>query len=358
MKFQAEKTAKRIGDTVISGDGAVVSASADSKNRLVGARDYATSKGYSGIVDWDGENVLVGGTAIKPERVTNGIAYVRENMLEDALGEFEDRNGIVGRNDIMKDYDKKYGGMISKALKSLTECDEFSYNPETDPVYNAYKTGYERLAEEAYRRVLNDNNTSVTGASGAVLAEAMESRDDFLRELADKIPELAENAYERYEGETKRLGDNLESIADIADAYYERMYESNRDTVKSITDAGAAERKEKQRWVDNERADEDNARKSVLSSLEMAQLAAELENYPQKTELANEKSRLANEGAALDNAAARGFFIAEDERSIPWLAGFRNGYGYSIEPHTALAALEYSKAYSRQRANINAKMGW
>lgn len=365
-----EKKAKKIGNTTVSGGGdAVVQGSSDKKSSLlVGARDYTSSKGYSGIVDWDGENVLVGGTAVKPEYVTNGIAYVNKSNIDNALSDFEERNGIIGNDKVLDLYNKKYDNKISDALKKVTNRESFSYDPDDDPVYNAYKEKYERLAEDAYRRVLNDNNTSVTGASGAVLSEALASRDEYLKELSDMIPELAENAYDRYSGETQRLENNLKLISDVADSYYDKVYKSNRDAIDDVTLAGERERAEKQRWIENERTDTNDrleyernlindAYDHSLISAELSKLAAELSYYPRKTESELESTRLKNEETALDNAVTRGFFVETDERSLPWLAEFKTNTGYSINPQTALAAFEYNKSYSKQRGTINAKLG-
>ncbi len=43
---------------------------------------------------------------------------------------------------------------------------------------------------------------------------------------------------------------------------------------------------------------------------------------------------------------------------MPWLGEFKTETGYSIEPEAAVAALEYDKAYAKQRGTINAKLGW
>ncbi len=267
-----EKTAKKYGKTTVSGGGEVVTKKKEQE--LVGVRDYVTSKGYSGAVDWDGENVLVGGKAIKPEHITNGVAYVSKSDADSAIADFENSNGIIGNSGVVKKYEKKYGDEVSGSLRKLTERDAFSYAPESDPAYLAYKEEYEALAEEAYRRVLNDNNTSVTGASGAVLSEALASRDGYLKELSELIPELQQNAYERYVGETERLRDNLESVNDVADSYYDKLYDSNRDAVDDAVKAGEAEREEKQRWIDNAREDEENARAAALDAYELEMLAA------------------------------------------------------------------------------------
>lgn len=156
-------------------------------------------------------------------------------------------------DEIDRRYNNKYGYDIERALSEILNREEFSYDPETDIAYQSYKAQYEREAEDAFRRVLNDYNTSVTGASGAVLAEAMYMRDAALRELTDKIPELVGDAYGRYSDETQRLYDNLNELYSMGEDYYNRLYERNMDAKDAMIEAGAAEREENQRYITNER---------------------------------------------------------------------------------------------------------
>lgn len=359
-----EKKAQRIGKTTVSGGGNAVVPIGDT----VAARDYTAAKGYSGIVDWDGERVIVGGNPITPKLVKNGVAYVNQNELDGVISDFEKRNGIVDYSVIADRYDKKYGRAIDTLLDDLNNREGFSYKPDDDPVYKAYKEQYERLANDAYRKTLNDNNTSAAGASGAVLAEAMANRDGYLKELTDIIPELAREAYERYSSENENMRDNLESLTEIANSYYDRMYTASEDSAENAVKAGESEREEKQRWTENELNEEkmrgENARNEKKDAYEFAQITAELEKaaaellyYPQEMDLKLENARLENEDNALENAASRGFFTAADEKSLPWLKSFRTYNGYGIDPHTAIAALEYDKAYSKQKATQTAKMG-
>lgn len=222
-------------------------------DELVGARDYVTSQGYSGIVNWDGENTIIGGEILKPVYVQSGISFIPKSKVQDAIAKTESKNGIIGTEEIRRRTDDKYGREIEDALYEILNRSSFSYNPDNDVAYQAYKEQYTREAEDALRRVLNDNNTSVTGASGAVLSEAMAMRDQALAKLTDKIPELVGEAYDRYNDETQRLYDNLDELSKLAGDYYDRMYRSDRDAKSEIQKAGAAEREESQRNITNER---------------------------------------------------------------------------------------------------------
>lgn len=343
---------------------------------VVAARDYVTGKGYSGVVDWDGDNVVIGGFAVKPSFVKDGMAYVPKAVADNAVKRLEEENGITTGADIEKKVRKKYGSAIEEALNALIGRDGFSYDPDTDPVFAAYRSMYEREANDAYRRVLNDNNVSVTGASGAVLGEAISARDKSLAKITDAIPGLAKDAFERYKYEGERLSDNLDALTGLAEAYYNRLYNSSSDSYNAVIKAGAAERKEKQQQsnneyknaqleinreqnrLKNERNAVNDAYKNALNAIEISKKGIELDYYPQILENEIVSNKLRNSSTALNNAFNRGFFIAEDEAALPWLADYRTDSGYSINPQLTQAAYEYQKAYNKKRADINAIMGW
>lgn len=334
---------------------------------IVAVRDYVTGKGYSGVVDWDGEKSTVGGIAIEPEYVLNGVAYVKKDDADYAVDQLEERNGIVGRSDIMDMYNQKYGQELDDAMSALIDRDEFMYDPESDPVYGAYKDMYLREAENAYRSVLNDNNTSEFGASGAVLSSALANRNAYLRELADTIPTLAEDAYDRYVGETQRLTNNLEQLTYAADGFYDKYYTADRDAIADINAAGAAEREEKQRWVDNERNNINDYYDNSLDALEIEKMNAQMPYYGAMAEqelrsaeldnmLSEQEYRLNDSRAAMEQAQMRGFFVSEDEEYLPWLADYRTAGGYSIEPWTAEAQRAYAVQIAQERAKYESSL--
>lgn len=338
-----------------------------SGDELVAARDYVTAKGYSGTVNWDGENVIIGGKSIKPVYVQDGIAYLPKSQADSAVSEMEDRTGVIGGENVVGMTEQRYGSRIDDALNAILEREEFSYDPEQDPAYQAYRTQYLREAEEAMRRVLNDNNSSLTGASGAVLSEAMADRDAQLAKLTDMIPVLEQNAYNRYTGETQRLLSNLESAQDTADSYYDKLYTQNRDAVSDMVAAGEAERAEKQRWIDNQRSAEKDYYENELSRLELEERGIDLSRYDDMSAEALRAAILENDSLehsnaqtiiedAYSNAMARGFFTGADEMYMPWLAGYRSGGGYSIDPWTAEAEREYDMQMAKQRAAYDGSM--
>lgn len=261
--------------------------------------------------------------------------------------------------------DRKYGKRIAAALEALTSRKPFGYDPGNDPVFAAYKSTYEREGESAFRRVLNDNNTSVTGASGAVLSEAIAARNSELKKLTDIIPELAGEAYKRYMGEGERLSDELKTIAGLAADEYDREYKANRDAYSDLVKTLSAERSERhwnaeqeQQRIQNERNAESDVYKNALARIETEMAGVKLRYYPAMLESDILAGSYKAESDALDNAAARGFYTGADEAALPWLAEYRTSGGYSISPMLTEAAYAYQREYNKKRAGIAAVMGW
>lgn len=349
------KKGTKVGKTHVTGEGTLDIIYPD---ETVAVRDYVTGRGYSGAVDWDGKNPTVGGVTITPQYIENGTAYVKREDADNAIADMEKRAGIIGMDGAEKARNEKYGEAEDKALKKVTDREEFSYDTENDPAYQAYRDTFEREAEKAYRRVLNDNNTSVTGASNVVLSEAMAAQYDELRKIAEMVPELYENAYDRYQDSAEMDRNDLDAISELADNYYERLYNQNLDATDRLSEAGEAEREEKQRWTDNARDAEDAYYENALNDIEIKKGNIELESYGDKVRNEINADTTANESRAMDNAIARGFFIEADEASMPWLKEYRTDNGYSISPAMASLAYEYQVYHTRERAKINAKMGW
>ena len=92
----------------------------------------------------------------------------------------------------------------------------FSYDPETDPVYGAYRKAYTREGRRAAEDTLGRYAALTGGLPGtAAVTAASQAGNNYAAKLADKLPELYQQAYERYLEEYRRqLG-----LAEAYDAY-------------------------------------------------------------------------------------------------------------------------------------------
>ena len=111
-------------------------------------------------------------------------------------------------------YVNQYQDLIDELRGKILEQDPFSYDAESDPLYQQYRDSYTRGGQQAMRDALGQLSARTGGlASSYAGSAAQQTYDGYMSALSDKIPELRQLAYQMYqdEGEKQRL--NLEMIA-------------------------------------------------------------------------------------------------------------------------------------------------
>lgn len=85
------------------------------------------------------------------------------------------------------------------SFQPAQEKPEFSYNLETDPVYSAYRKQYAREGQRAAQDALGTVASATGGIPSSYAATAVSQAGDYYAsQLADKVPELYQQAYNRY----------------------------------------------------------------------------------------------------------------------------------------------------------------
>lgn len=182
---------------------------------VVGVSAYAAGNGsnpYS-VTYGEGGVVMIGGIPVENTIIIDGKAYAKRSSVENTLNKAEELSGRKSAGDTVKEYLEKNGDAIESYLDRINNYDEFSYNPENDPAYLAYKEQYMRDAREAYDDAYGLGAARTGGyANSAALTSAAGEYFDHMAELADRIPELAEFAFERYT-------DNFDMLINGLDLY-------------------------------------------------------------------------------------------------------------------------------------------
>lgn len=111
-------------------------------------------------------------------------------------------------------YVNKYQGLIDELSGRILDQDPFSYDAESDPLYQQYQTSYTRGGERAMQDTLGQMAARTGGlASSYAGSAAQQSYNGYMSALADKIPELQQLAYEMYQDEANKQRLNLEMIS-------------------------------------------------------------------------------------------------------------------------------------------------
>lgn len=96
-------------------------------------------------------------------------------------------------------YESPYGDQISGMLAELTNRDPFSYDHTTDPLYSSYAKQYTREGKRATADALGEAASATGGIpSSYAVTAATQAGDYYASQLADKIPELYQIAYDKY----------------------------------------------------------------------------------------------------------------------------------------------------------------
>lgn len=189
----------------------------------------------------------------------NAANAVRAKYGSYTGGEFGDEyNPFSYTKTGFDDYNSKY----EKEMDSLYDSfkaprEKFSYDYETDPVYQAYKSVYDKKGALAYDRALAQNSLKTGGLENTnAKSAAMQAQGYYNSQLAAMIPELYTAAYERYykegQNELNRIKDSYNLIKEREKRDYDRHLDrlsheiDTRDYLSDITE------KEKDRIFDRE----------------------------------------------------------------------------------------------------------
>ena len=175
----------------------------------------------------------------------------------------------------------------------------FSYDPEKDPTYQQYKAQYERGAQKAMEDTMGQVMARTGGlASSYAQTAGQQSYAATMAQLADKVPELRQLAYQMYMDEGDRLRSDLQMYDNLDSSDASRWqstvlspFLSDRAYAKEVDDTlysrgqDALNRQWKEKLFDTERDDVafERARKEKQEQeardLALAELLASGGNY-------------------------------------------------------------------------------
>lgn len=107
-------------------------------------------------------------------------------------------------------YNNRYQQQLDDLLGQVQEYGPFSWSKEEDPAYSAYAKQFRREGDRATATALAQAAAATGGqVSSAAMTAATQAGDYYAGQLADKIPELYQNAYQRYLSDYSLLADKL-----------------------------------------------------------------------------------------------------------------------------------------------------
>lgn len=124
-------------------------------------------------------------------------------------------------------YENRYDDEINSMLESILNRPDFSYDPETDPLYSQYKKAYNREGDRATADAL----AAAAAASGGIPSSyattaAAQAGNYYASQLTDKIPELYELAYNKYLSDYNMDLTSLDAVQAAEQADYAKYLNS------------------------------------------------------------------------------------------------------------------------------------
>lgn len=121
------------------------------------------------------------------------------------------------------DYSGKYTQQAEALLGQIISRKPFSYDANSDPLYQIYRDRYIMGGQRAMENAMGQA-AQLTGGYGNTYAQTVgqQQYQQYMEGLNDKVPELAQQAYTRYQGEGDRLRQSYQLLQSADDAAYGR----------------------------------------------------------------------------------------------------------------------------------------
>ena len=143
---------------------------------------------------------------------TPGLEKFADDEIQDAATRYyyNDLMGVGGNYQNKPVYENKYGDFVDKMWDRVMNGEEFSYDVENDPNYQVYKDMYTREGKRAMQDTLAQVAQNAGGNNSYAVSAAAQANNYYMQQLADKVPELFDAAYNRYMNEENLKRQDLE----------------------------------------------------------------------------------------------------------------------------------------------------
>lgn len=121
------------------------------------------------------------------------------------------------------EYVNQYQGMIDDLRDKIMGRPAFSYDAESDPLYQMYKEQYTAAGKQAMDDTLGSVSARTGGlASSYATSAAQQANNAYMDALASKIPELQQLAYQMYQNEGASLQNQLDMLLALESGDYSK----------------------------------------------------------------------------------------------------------------------------------------
>lgn len=206
----------------------------NTSNPVVRVSDaYAGAAGQYGLsadaLTYGNGTVSIGGTPLDILYIDGeDKAWAWQNDVQNAVNAYANQTGVQSPMDLADEYARRYLSGAKNLADRLSRMEDFSYDPDTDPVFQAYQQKYRLEGDRASRNAVA-SYASLTGGYGnsAAATAAAQAGQYYAKQLTDTIPTLAQQAYDRYIEKYQTDLSLLDQMVDLYDTAYENAASAN-----------------------------------------------------------------------------------------------------------------------------------
>lgn len=187
------------------------------------------------------------------EEVTAGLragsSYTPGQQVTDAQKKLAAQEGAQPGS-----YQSQYQPLIDSLFDQITNRKPFQYNINGDALYNLYRDRYTQGGQMAMQDTMGKASALTGGYGNSYAAQVgQQTYNQYMTELADKIPELEQMAYSRYQDEGDRLREQMNMAMQREQQDYDRWgdeydrWQNERGYAADRADRAAAE--DYDRWA-------------------------------------------------------------------------------------------------------------
>ena len=161
---------------------------------------------------------------------SDGSMYLNSAYQNPALYGWGDEDSYGYGSGGSGGYNSQYGSTLDALVNGILNREPFSYNKDTDELYQQYKESYTRGGQRAVQDVLAQISARTGGlASSYGTIASQQTYNNYMAELADKVPELYKLAYDMYMDDIEMKRADLNTVLGIDNTYYDRYRDNVAD---------------------------------------------------------------------------------------------------------------------------------
>lgn len=228
------------GDEVVTGGGTyrITGVNADGSYQSQLVNKNQTTRNYGGSYQTRNSPYTMSGVSDYTRSKLNGLegGYMPSGSVQAALAYLEQVK--ASKPDA---YQSRWDDELTSLYDQIRNRKKFSYDMGTDPLYLQYREQYQRLGRLAMQDTMGQA-AALTGGYGSTYGEQVgqQAYNAYLQNLNDIVPQLQQQAYQRYQDEGTDLYSQYSLVKGRDDTDYGRYRYTVSDYYSDLSDARSA----------------------------------------------------------------------------------------------------------------------